>query len=176
MILICFLKTGRSPLPYPRTSCLLNSFKSRKYSQGVERNREWTQGDVREPKYFASWAALACKSGSVAQIAMPGLSVGPCQTEGGLGRCCGFGFLLWLNFWESLPPSRLCPAVNPFGRPALPNHTTLSLHSPLQPFPIFTPDAPNFSSENFKWNAKDSVDDQPLNKGVNELIGTSLTF
>lgn len=112
---------GRFPRFYARTSCLPSSciYKSRKYSLGVGRTREWIQAMWESCVlcYFASWAALACKSGSVAQIAMSGLSVAPCQMEGGLGRCFGLGFLLGFNFWQSSPLSWLSPGVAPLRRP-----------------------------------------------------------
>lgn len=54
----------------------------------MERNREWIWGNVRAPHYFASQAALADKSGSVAQIPMSGLSVAPFQMESVLAGAC----------------------------------------------------------------------------------------
>lgn len=62
-------------------------YKSRKNSLEVERNREWIWGNVRAPYYFASRAALAGKSGSVAQIPASGLYMAPFQMESVLGRC-----------------------------------------------------------------------------------------
>lgn len=130
MILVCVSKMGRFPRVCARTSCLPSSciYKSRKYSLGVGRTREWIQAMWESCVlcYFASRAALACKSGSVAQIAMSGLSVAPCQMEGGLGRCFGLGFLLGFNFWQNPPLSWLCPGVAPLRRPPPPNHSTHS--------------------------------------------------
>lgn len=121
MILICISKMGRFPRFYARPSCLPSSciYKSRKYSPGVGRTREWIEAMWESCVlcYFASRAALACQSGSVAQIAMSGLSVAPCQMEGGLGRCFGLGFLLGLNFWQSPPLSCPCPGVALLGSP-----------------------------------------------------------
>lgn len=121
MILICISKMGRFSWFYARPSCLPSSciYKSRKYSLGVGRTREWIQAMWESCVlcYFASRAALACQSGSVAQIAMSGLSVAPCQMKGGLGRCFGLGFLLGFNFWQSPPLSCPCPGVALLGRP-----------------------------------------------------------
>lgn len=167
---------GRFPRFCARTSCFPSSciYKSRKYSLGVGRTREWIQATWESCVlcYFASWAALACKSGSVAQIALSGLSVAPCQMEGGLGRCFGLGFLLGFSFWQNPPLSWLCPGVAPLRRPP-----PKPFHSQLRRFSIFLPDAPNFFSKLANSMHKTQYMIRLWRKvWADELTGTSLTI
>lgn len=126
-----FLFYAKNFLP-PKLQCL----QVWKNSLGVERNREWIWGNVRAPYYFASRAALAGKSGSVAQIPVSGLYMAPFQMESVLGRC----LLLWLVLLsQSSPPSHLCFNVTLSMRPIRPTPLWSIAHShPTPDFPYFT--------------------------------------